>query len=288
MSSWDSRSALLVFMILVTFAGMALNELGYLEPAQRWMLRLLVPPQRTLASIADGVSEFFTTLQDLATLRRENEALRDLANRLMIENVRLKEAEAENEMLRRLLQFRRANPHQEYRAAEVIGRVIGRDPSSLLSYLTIDVGTEQGIELGMPAVTDEGLVGRIAEVGFTSSKVLLIIDARSSVNALIQSSRASGVVEGVLGGGLVMRYISQDQSVSVGDVLLTSGLGGNFPKGLVIGQVVAVHQRDIEMFQQAQVRPTVDFNRLEKVLVITDFQPLQATEEGEREGGTAY
>jgi len=275
-------------MILVTFAGMALNELGYLEPAQRWMLRLLVPPQRTLASIADGVSEFFTTLQDLATLRRENEALRDLANRLMIENVRLKEAEAENEMLRRLLQFRRANPHQEYRAAEVIGRVIGRDPSSLLSYLTIDVGTEQGIELGMPAVTDEGLVGRIAEVGFTSSKVLLIIDARSSVNALIQSSRASGVVEGVLGGGLVMRYISQDQSVSVGDVLLTSGLGGNFPKGLVIGQVVAVHQRDIEMFQQAQVRPTVDFNRLEKVLVITDFQPLQATEEGEREGGTAY
>jgi rod shape-determining protein MreC len=254
---------------------MVLNELGYLERIERWTLRLLVPPQRTMASIADDVSGLFATFRELGTLRRENEALRELADRLMIENVRLKEAEAENENLRRLLQFARGNPHQEYRAAELIGRVIGRDPSSFLSYLTIDVGSEQGIKSGMPVVTDEGLVGRIAEVGFTSSKVLLIIDARSSVNALIQRSRASGVVEGVLGGGLVMRYISQDQPVSVGDVVLTSGLGGNFPKGLVIGQVVAVHQQDIEMFQQTQVRPTVDFGRLERVLVITDFQPLE-------------
>jgi len=265
-----------VLLIFLTLAGMALNELGYLEPIQRWMLRLLAPPQRTLASIADGLSELFATLRELGTLRRENEALHGLADRLMIENVQLKEVEAENEELRRLLQFSRANPHQEHRAAEVIGR----DPSTFLSYLTIDVGSEQGIGPGMPVVTDRGLVGRIAEVGFSSSKVLLIIDARSSVNALVQSSRASGVVEGVLGGGLVMNYISQDQPVSVGDVVLTSGLGGNFPKGLVIGQVVAVHQQDIEMFQQAQVRPTVDFSCLERVLVITDFQPLEAPVEG--------
>jgi rod shape-determining protein MreC len=118
-------------------------------------------------------------------------------------------------------------------------------------------------------------VGRIVEVGFTSSKVLLIIDARSSVNALVQRSRASGVVEGILGGTLAMKYISQDQEVSVGDVILTSGLGGNFPKGIVIGQVVGVHQQDIEMFQQAQVRPTVDLGHLERVLVITDFQPVE-------------
>ncbi|MEA3346206.1 MAG: rod shape-determining protein MreC [Chloroflexota bacterium] len=262
---------LLVLLILLTFAGMALNELGYLEPIQRWILRLLAPPQRTLASITGGVSEFFTTLRELGTLRRENEVLRELADKLMIENVRLKEAEAENEELRRLLKFTRANPRQEYRAAEVIGRVIGRDPSSFLSYLTIDVGEEEGIETGMPVVTDRGLVGRVAEAGLSSSKVLLIIDARSSVNALFQSTRASGMVEGVLGGGLVMKYVSQDQPVSVGDVVLTSGLGGNFPKGLVIGQVLAVHQRDVEMFQQAQVQPTVDFSCLERVLVITGF-----------------
>ena len=278
MGPWHSRSALLVLLIALTFAGMALNEFGYLEPIQRWVLRLLVPPQHALASITDSASELFTTIGELRALREENEALRELADKLMIENVRFEETEAENENLRRLLRFTQANPHQEYRAAEVIGRVIGRDPSSFLAYLAIDVGSEQGIKRGMPCVTDKGLVGRVVEVGFTSSRVLLVIDARSSVNALIQSSRASGVVEGVLGGGLVMKYISQDQLVSVGDVVLTSGLGGNFPKGLVIGQVVAVHQQDIEMFQQAQVRPTVDFSRLERVLVITDFQPLEASD----------
>jgi rod shape-determining protein MreC len=270
-----SRPALLVLLIFLTLSGMALNELGYLKPLERWTLRLLVSPQRTMDSMTDGLGGLFATLRELGTLRQENEALRQLANQLMIENVQLKEAEAENEDLRRLLQFARSNPHQDSRAAEVIGRVIGRDPSSFLSYLTIDVGSEQGIKQGMPVVTDEGLAGRTAEVGFTSSKVLLVIDARSSVNALVQRSRASGVVEGVLGGGLVMKYISQDQSVSVGDVILTSGLGSNFPKGLVIGQVVAVHQQDIEMFQQAQVRPTVDLGRLERVLVITGFQPLE-------------
>jgi rod shape-determining protein MreC len=265
-----------VLLILLALAGMALNELGYLAPVERWTLRLLVSPQRTMSSMTDGLGALFTTFRDLGTLRQENEELRQLSNRLMIENVQLKEAEAENEDLRRLLLFTRANPQQEFRAAEVIGRVIGRDPSSFLSYLTIDVGSEQGVRPGMPVVSDEGLVGRAVEVGFTSSKVLLIIDGRSSVNALVQSSRANGVVEGVLGGGLVMKYISQDQSVSLGDVVLTSGLGSSFPKGLVIGQVTAVHQRDIEMFQQAQVRPTVDLGRLERVLIVTGFQPSEA------------
>ena len=268
---WHSRSALLVLLIALTFAGMALNEFGYLEPIQRWVLRLLVPPQHALASVTDSASDLFTTIGELRTLRQENEALRELADKLMIENVRFKETEAENENLRQLLRFTQSNPHQEYRAAEVIGR----DPSNFFSYLTLDVGSDQGIKRGMPVVTDRGLVGRITEVSFTSSKVLLIIDARSSVNALVQRSRASGVVEGVLGGALVMKYISQDQQISVGDVVLTSGLGSNFPKGMVIGQMTAVHQQDIEMFQQAQVRPTVDFSRLERVLVVTDFQPLE-------------
>jgi len=90
---------------------------------------------------------------------------------------------------------------------------------------------------------------------------------------LIQSSRATGVVEGQVGGSLVMKYIPQRDTVNVNDIVLTSGLGGNFPKMLIIGQVTAVYQRDIEMFQQADIRPTVDFNNLEIVLVITNFLP---------------
>jgi rod shape-determining protein MreC len=278
MSPWHGRSALLVLLVLFTLAGMAFNELGYLKPVEQWALRLFVSPQRTLYTLTDDASRLLTTLHELRTLRAENEALRELASRLTIDNVRLKEAEAENEDLRRLLRFTQANPQQEYRATEVIGRVIGRDPSNFFSYITVDVGSDQGIREGMPVATDRGLVGRVAEVGFTSSKVLLIIDARSSVNALVQRSRATGVVEGILGGTLAMKYISQGQAVSVGDVILTSGLGGNFPKGMVIGQVVGVHQQDIEMFQQAQVRSTVDFDHLERVLVVTNFQHAEVTE----------
>src|SRR5690606_29622833 len=108
-----------------------------------------------------------------------------------------------------------------------------------------------------------------------TSKVLLITDASSAVNAIMQSSRLNGVVRGVPGGDLVMDYIPQSGLFSIGEVVLTSGLGGRFPKGIPIGQVVEIRQRDIDVFQQAVVRPTVDFSRLELVMVVTNFDPLE-------------
>jgi rod shape-determining protein MreC len=118
------------------------------------------------------------------------------------------------------------------------------------------------------------LVGRIHKVGPDSSTVLLITDPSSGVQALTQRNRVVGVVTGRAGDEPVMEYIPQGAEISVGDLVITSGLGGNFPKNLVIGQVVEVRQRDYEMFQQATLRPTVNFDRLEFVLVITNFKPL--------------
>ena len=187
----------------------------------------------------------------------------------------MKELESENETLRQLLQFTQANPTYSYRAAEVVGHVIGQDPSNFLRYIIIDVGVGDGVTKGMPVITDRGLVGRIVEVSSRSSKVLLITDASSSVNALIQSSRATGIVEGKADGGLVMKYIPQPVTVNVGDIILTSGLGATFPKRLVIGQLTAVHKQDIELFQQAEIKPTVDFDRLEIVLVVTNFESTE-------------
>ena len=127
----------------------------------------------------------------------------------------------------------------------------------------------------MAVLTDQGLVGRISEVTDTTSKVLLITDASSAVNAILQSSRLNGVVRGTPGGDLVMDYIPQGALFSVGEVVLSSGLGGKFPKGIPIGQVINIRQRDIDVFQQAVVRPTVDFRRLELVMVVTNFKPLE-------------
>jgi rod shape-determining protein MreC len=268
-----TRSTVLIILILLSLAGVALDQNDDLQPIEDLALRFVIPIQAKLTAVANSVSDLTQTTRDIRELRRRNEELRSLADSLMIENVRLKEVEAENETLRRLLDFTQANPSHSYKAAEIKGRVIGRDPSNFLSYLIIDAGSQQGIERGMPVVTERGLVGRIADVGSNWAKVMLIIDPSSSVNALIQSSRATGVIEGQVGGNLVMKYIPQEDTVNVNDIVLTSGLGGNFPKALIIGQVTTVYQHDIEMFQEAHIRPTVDFNELETVLVITNFLP---------------
>jgi len=268
-----SRSTVLIILILLSLAGIALDQNDGLQPIEDVALRFVVPIQERLTSVANSLRDLAQTTRDIEELHRRNEELQGLADSLMIENVRLKEVESENEALRRLLNFTQSNPTYSYKAAEVKGRIISHDPSNFLSYLIIDVGSQQGIERGMPVVTERGLVGRITDVGSNWAKVMLIIDPSSSVNALIQTSRATGLVEGEVGGGLVMKYIPQGDTVNVNDIVLTSGLGGNFPKGLIIGQVTAVQQRDVEMFQQARVRPTVSFNDLEIVLVITNFLP---------------
>ena len=273
MKRLPTRSTVLIILILLSLAAIALDQNEDLQPIEDLALRFVVPIQGRLTSLTNRVTDLTQTTQDIKELRRRNEKLQGLADSLLIENVRLKEIESENETLRSLLGFTQANPTHSYKAAEVKGRVIGRDPSNFLSYLTIDSGSQQGIEKGMPVVTERGLVGRITDVGSNWAKVMLIIDPSSSVNALIQTSRATGVVEGQVGRSLVMKYIPQGDVVNVNDIILTSGLGGNFPKKLIIGQITDIHQRDIEMFQQADIRPTVDFNNLEIVLVITNFLP---------------
>lgn len=270
----DSPAVLLVLAILCV-GGIVLRETGRLQPVEDLAADLVVPLQQGLSHSGDRITNMIETARQLDSLKGENEKLRDLVDQLMIENVRLSEAATENEILREQLNFKRKNPSFDIRSADVIGRVIGRDPSNILQILIIDVGERDGVTPGMPVVTAQGLVGHITEVSGRSARVLLITDASSSVNALLQRSRATGMAQGQIGGNLVMRYIAQGEDVQEGDIVLTSGLGGNYPKRLVIGQVTDVRQRDIDLFQEAGVRPTVNFGRLEVVMVITDFTPIQ-------------
>jgi rod shape-determining protein MreC len=274
MKRLQNRPLLFVFLLL-TIAALVLHETGNTHAVENLILRPVTPVQDNLSGLANDFSSLVQTFRDIQELRRRNEELQSLADSLLIENVHLKELESENETLRQLLQFTQANPTYSYRAAEVVGHVIGQDPSNFLRYIIIDVGIGDGVTKGMPVITDRGLVGRIVEVSSRSSKVLLITDTSSSVNALIQSSRATGIVEGKADGGLVMKYIPQPVTVNIGDIILTSGLGAAFPKRLVIGQVTAIHKQDIELFQQAEIKPTVDFDRLEIVLVLTNFESIE-------------
>ena len=274
MQDLRSRAVVLGTLALIVVFGLILDELGALAPFEGLFLQLTTPIQRLVDNTTERIIDASASLRDLRDLRERNRQLETLVDQLMIENVRLKEAEAQNEDLRLKLAFAEAYPQYVLKAAEVRGRVIGYEPNNFMSVLIVDIGRQDGVQKGMPVVTERGLVGHIHKVGANWAKVLLIIDPSSSVAALVQSSRAPGLVSGRLGQDLVMDYIPQEETVSVGDVILTSGMSGNYPKSLLIGQVLEVEQRDIDPFQRAIVRPSVSFEKLETVLVITTFEPL--------------
>jgi len=267
---------LLLFLALAV-TTLVLDRANRLDPVKHAVAVLATPIQEALTSVVQRVVHLRQFAVDVEQCRAENEDLQSLVDQLIIENVRLREAEIENVTLREQLKFKVANPSFELLSAQVIGR----DPSNLAGYLILDRGTEEGVAVGMPVLTHRGLVGRITETAPHSSKALLITDPSSSVNALIQESRATGVIQGSPTQGLIMRYVQQTEELSPGDLVLTSGLGGNFPTRLIIGQVTAVVKKDVELFQQAIVRPSVDFGRLEMVMVLVSFQPLDFEAEQE-------
>jgi len=263
-----------LLLIVITLLTLVLHEVGYLQSAEDVILRVFTPFQRWFSQRVFGARETVGTLRDLRTLRDENSLLRQENDALVIENVQLNETQAENTRLRSLLDFANANPTYDFKGGEVVARVIGQDPNIFLDYIMLDQGERQGIMPGMPVTTERGLVGRVAQVHETTSEVLLITDPNSAVTAILQTSRSTGLVRGVAGRGLLLDQIPQESEVNEGDIVITSGFGGSFPKGLVIGQVSGVSRRDYEMFQQAAVRPTVDFAGLEQVLIIINFTPI--------------
>jgi rod shape-determining protein MreC len=262
---------LLLLFLSLAVVTIVLDRSNRLQPVKNFVAQLTLPAQEALTSIHDRLADLRQVYVDMRACEAQNADLQHLVDQLIIENVELREAQIENVMLREQLNFKQANPSMELLSAQVIGR----DPSNLAGYLIIDRGTAEGVAVGMPVLTDRGLVGRVTETAPHSSKVLLITDPSSAVNALIQDSRATGVVQGLVGQGLTMRYIQQTEEVKPGDLVLTSGLGGNFPTRLIIGQVTSVTKKDVELFQEATVRPSVDFGHLEMVMVLTSFEPIE-------------
>jgi rod shape-determining protein MreC len=262
-------TVLLVVVLVLVFGWLVLDTIGSANPIRDSLTQVISPMQLVVSRAAQPLTNVLGGLGRGAALVRESDELKQEIAYLRSQVILLGEAQIENESLRRQLEFKQAVPNYQLIAAEIIGR----DPSNYLRYLIIDRGLEDGIRDGMPVLTEAGLVGRISKASQNASQVILLDDSLSAVSAYIQRSRATGVVQGRLGSELEMRYILQNETVVVGDVILTSGLGGNFPKGLVVGQVVEVERNDIDMFQKALIAPAVDLQRLETVMVLMNFQP---------------
>ena len=172
-----------------------------------------------------------------------------------------------------LLDFGRTNPQYSYIAATVIGREI----SPFLQYIIIDRGTNHGVRYGMPVVTQQGLVGRVDAVIAGAARVKLITDTTSVVNIRLQSAGIEAQLVGSLTGDVSLDMIPLEQVVEPGDVVLTSGLGGNFPPNVFVGQVLSTQRRDNALFQTATVQPIVDFESISAVLVVNNFQAVDIT-----------
>jgi rod shape-determining protein MreC len=266
-------------VILAVIGAVILVNTRFTDAPRDIASRVTLPLQRALSGAGAGLREITTSFGDLATLRSRNTELEKTVAQLTVENLGLKEVEAENARLRRLLGFAQTNPRFDYKGGQVVGRVVSSEPNSVIQSIAIDLGKAHGIEPGMPVVTERGLVGRVTDVYNNASRVLLITDSNSNVNTLLQNSRLRGILHGRAGQQPIMDYLPQDNKVLVGDIVVTSGVGGNFPAGVPVGQVVEVEQNDVEMFQRAVVRTTVDFDTLETILVVTNFTPLDEASE---------
>jgi rod shape-determining protein MreC len=221
---------------------------------------------RVALSITNGAED----LTELQTLRERNADLEEALAQFQSELVELREIASDYRRLAELLDYTTTASNQEFLAADVINM----DTSGFLRTITINRGTRDGLTIGMPVVTRQGLVGRIVQVSASAGRVLLVTDPSSAVSARLQTTRVEGSVVGQLSGTLRMTFIPLGQTIQEGDLVITSGLGGNFPPDIVIGQVTSIRQFEFELYQEAEIRSLNNFDTLEIVLVITNFQPV--------------
>jgi len=199
----------------------------------------------------------------LSRVQQENRDLRKVIDGLKEENNRLRESIQTDERLKKLSSFRSQFPYPSQ-----LAQIYARGASSWFKTVLINKGAGNGVAKDMAVATSEGVVGRVIEVSPGTAKVLLIIDPNSAVDVIIQRSRAQGIMEGKIDEICILKYVQKNEDVQVGDIVVTSGLGGVFPKGLLVGTVSQVDPMRPGIFQYIEVNPSVDLAKLEEVLVL--------------------
>ncbi len=231
--------------------------------------QVLAPVSFYVSGATESVSGFVSSVGSIGTLRQTVQQQAQEIERLNFELVRMHQLEQENADLRNLLGFEKTQPGLQLLPA----RMVGADATGIVSSITIDKGSQDGVKEDMGVITWKGLVGTVIQVRPDSASVLLITDVGSSISAQVDSgsSQARGIVGGQKDGTLIMRDILQQESLQTGDVVTTLGVGGTLPEGLPIGQVLRVQKRTIDMFQEAILQPAVDMNHLDRLYVILSY-----------------
>lgn len=256
---------ILVSLVLVSFALMTFDIRRSKSPTifETVLMWVVSPVQNlityTLDSANDVVDHYLLTAQ----VSEENEKLQQEIDKLIRQNNELREELRQRDRVGDLMNYQK-----ERQLESVVARVIGRDATQWARVVYINKGTQDGIRENLAVVTNMGVVGHVIQAGLNTSKVMLIVDGRSSVDTLFSYDRISGIVVGTGMEFCEMKFVPITAEVNVGDQIISSGLGGVYPKGLVVGTVISITKATQGLFQEITIAPSADFGRLEEVLIL--------------------
>lgn len=262
-------TAFFLFGLSLQLTSLSIQNRALPQIGGRAMSALLSPLEKVHHEASESVRYVWRHYVWLLGVESERNELLDRIKALEAQNSRLIEFEGENGRLRTLLNFSQETGH-----AGIAATIIGRDPSNWVKTVTIDRGAEQGIKAGMPVVDGHAIVGQIIVANDQTSKVLLLTDNVHAIDALIQGNRAPGIAEGRFGKKLRLSFVLKEYAINPGERVIASGLDQVFPKGSLIGVVTSVNAKHRGMFQEVEIEPSVDLNRLENVLVLTHLAPV--------------
>ncbi len=265
-----NRFVFLAIMLSLCGGLMLFSVIGILTPVESIVSSPLNAISGAFSRLSISLNNAFDDLNNFGRLTERVAELEEQLARQQVELIQLREVASDYNRLTGLLSYTSNIDNQEFITADVIAV----DQSSIARSIIINRGTRDGIAVGMPVTTDLGLIGRIIRVSSNASQIQLINDENSAVSVRLQTTRAEGSIIGLASGVLRMTFIDLDEDIVENDLVVTSGLGGNFPADIVIGQVTSIRQFEFELYQEAEVRSLVDFDTLEFVLVITSFQPV--------------
>ena len=258
------------FIAIAAFALMAAARLTLLDPVENVTLNVTSPVQNTLSAVTRPFADWVNNITDAGALSDENRALREENERLTNELARAREQEIQQQTAEDLNLVRQQFPADVFLDADVVAR----DSSNARNVIAIGVGSGAGVREGMIVVSEgRSLVGVVTKTSSDYAWVTLITDPKSAVSAIVQESRADGVVSGNYDGSLVMEFVGQGAALKEGDFVVTSGIGGRYPAGVVIGRVSSVQTAEQDLFQKVEVDHLASLSKLEKVLVLTSFEP---------------
>jgi len=280
------RYGLFIFITLLLLFALVLMSLRAkqrrgVEFLDALLMEACSPLQKAATLVVKTGQGIFYKYIFLVNLEKENRMLRQKIVELQEENLRAKEVKLALDRLKQLLQFRQTS------SPSMIGaEVIGQDPSSWFKSVTIDKGERDGLKKGMAVILPAGVIGQVLRTAPHYATVLLITDYNSAVDSIVQRTRAKAIVEGKGENRCQLKYLLRTEEVAVGDAVVTSGLAGNFPKGLMVGEIKKVDKKGHGVFQVAELIPSVDLAKLEEVFVIMEPlpSPAQPQEEKARKG----